>query len=82
MAKTQKMSCEERCRRLDALKESLAIDALDAVWDDSFELGKLGKCLRNAIHTDGESYDYAYETAKNYMLAQIELCYAGLDECM
>jgi hypothetical protein len=58
--------------RVAALKESLAIDAVDAIWDDSFALGQLGKRIRGEIHTDGESYDYACDMSKHTITAIVD----------
>jgi len=63
------MNLKEIENRVEALKESLAVDAVDVIWDDSFALGKFGKQIRREIATDGESYDYACEMSKHTISA-------------
>ena len=73
------MTFKERKNRLDALKESLLADDLEAVWLDSFALGKIGRKIRQGIITDSETFSYAWDIAKPYMQGWIDIGYAGLD---
>ena len=67
------MNLKEIEGRVEALQAGLELDAVDAIWDDSFALGKWGKEIRRDIDAREGCYEYAGPLSKQRIRAIVSL---------